>query len=155
MKYTIQEADELILRTLQADGRLSMQEVAEKTGLSASQCWRRVRDLEKAGIISGYAAQVKAKTIGLSAIAYVHVALRDHEGESINSFLRLVETETQIVECASITGDHDFVLKIYARGPEDLEDFIMRRLLKSGLVKDTRSNFILREMKTRGPLPIL
>ena len=50
---------------------------------------------------------------------------------------------------------HDFVLKIYARGPEDLEDFIMRRLLKSGLVKDTRSNFILREMKTRGPLPIL
>ena len=155
MNYIIQDADVLILQVLQSDGRLSMQEVAEKTGLSASQCWRRVRDLEAAGIISGYAAQVKAKSVGLSAIAYVHVALRDHEEDSVSSFLRLVETETQIVECASITGDHDFVLKIYARGPEYLEDFIMRRLLKSGLVKDTRSNFILREMKTRGPLPIL
>ena len=100
-------------------------------------------------------AQVRAKSVGLDAIAYVHVALRDHQEDSINSFLRLVETEPQIVECASITGDHDFILKVYAKTPEDLEHFIMQRLLKSGLVRDTRSNFVLRQTKTRGPLPIL
>ncbi len=155
MTYSIQNADESILRALQSDGRLSMQELAEKTGLSASQCWRRVRDLEASGIISGYTAQVSAKSVGLDAIAYVHIALRDHNEENINAFLRLIESENQIVECASITGDHDFVLKVYARSPEDLEQFIMKRLLTSGLVKDTRSNFILREIKTRRPLPIL
>jgi Lrp/AsnC family leucine-responsive transcriptional regulator len=155
MTYLIQNADESILRALQSDGRLSMQELAEKTGLSASQCWRRVRDLEASGIISGYTTQVSAKSVGLGAIAYVHIALRDHNEDNINAFLRLIESEDQIVECASITGDHDFVLKIYAKSPEDFEQFIMKRLLTSGLVKDTRSNFVLREIKTRKPLPIL
>ncbi len=151
----LHQSDIAILRVLQSSGRLSMQELAEQTGLSASQCWRRVRDLEASGIVSGYRAQVTAKAVGLNAIAYVHVALRDHQENSIADFLRLVETEPQIVECASITGDHDFILKVYARTPEDLEVFIMKRLLKSGLVRDTRSNFVLRQNKTRGPLPIL
>ncbi len=147
--------DRNILCELQKDGRQSMQDLADRTGLSASQCWRRVRDLEAAGIISGYTAQVRAKSVGLNAIAYVHVALREHQEDSINAFLRLIETEPQIVECASITGDHDFILKVYAKTPEELEHFIMQRLLKSGLVRDTRSNFVLRQTKTRGPLPIL
>ena len=155
MKHTLQPADIAILQELQADGRLSMQDLADRTGLSASQCWRRVRDLEAADIIAGYTAQVRAKSVGLNAIAYVHVALREHQEDSINAFLRLIETEPQIVECASITGDHDFILKVYAKTPEELEHFIMQRLLKSGLVRDTRSNFVLRQTKTRGPLPIL
>jgi Lrp/AsnC family leucine-responsive transcriptional regulator len=148
-------ADIDILRQLQISGRLSMQELSDRTGLSASQCWRRVRDLEASGVVTGYRAQVPAKAVGLNAIAYVHVALKDHQEKSIADFLRLVETEPQIVECASITGDHDFILKVYAKTPEDLEVFIMQRLLKSGLVRDTRSNFVLRQTKTRGPLPIL
>ncbi|WP_282152408.1 Lrp/AsnC family transcriptional regulator [Ruegeria atlantica] len=155
MRQTLQSADIAILQELQIDGRQSMQDLADRTGLSASQCWRRVRDLEAAGIISGYTAQVRAKSVGLNAIAYVHVALREHQEDSINAFLRLIETEPQIVECASITGDHDFILKVYAKTPEELEHFIMQRLLKSGLVRDTRSNFVLRQTKTRGPLPIL
>ncbi|WP_170414786.1 Lrp/AsnC family transcriptional regulator [Ruegeria atlantica] len=155
MKQNLQPADIAILQELQMDGRQSMQDLADRTGLSASQCWRRVRDLEAAAIISGYTAQVRAKSVGLNAIAYVHVALREHQEDSINAFLRLIETEPQIVECASITGDHDFILKVYAKTPEELEHFIMQRLLKSGLVRDTRSNFVLRQTKTRGPLPIL
>ncbi|WP_449314366.1 Lrp/AsnC family transcriptional regulator [Ruegeria meonggei] len=155
MNQTLQPADIAILQELQADGRLSMQDLADRTGLSASQCWRRVRDLEAAQVISGYTAQVRAKAVSLDAIAYVHVALRDHQEDSITAFLRLIETEPQIVECASITGDHDFILKVYAKTPEALEHFIMQRLLKSGLVRDTRSNFVLRQTKTRGPLPIL
>ncbi len=155
MRQTLQSADIAILQELQKDGRQSMQDLADRTGFSASQCWRRVRDLEAAGIISGYTAQVRAKSVGLNAIAYVHVALREHQEDSINAFLRLIETEPQIVECASITGDHDFILKVYAKTPEELEHFIMQRLLKSGLVRDTRSNFVLRQTKTRGPLPIL
>ncbi|CUH43439.1 Lrp/AsnC family transcriptional regulator [Ruegeria atlantica] len=155
MRQTLQSADIAILQELQKDGRQSMQDLADRTGFSASQCWRRVRDLEAASIISGYTAQVRAKSVGLNAIAYVHVALREHQEDSINAFLRLIETEPQIVECASITGDHDFILKVYAKTPEELEHFIMQRLLKSGLVRDTRSNFVLRQTKTRGPLPIL
>ncbi len=155
MAQTFHPADLAILQQLQTDGRLSMQELADRTGLSASQCWRRVRDLEASGVISGYSAQVRAKSVGLNAISYIHVALQSHQEDNINAFLRLVETEPQIVECASITGDHDFLLKVYAKSPEDLELFIMQCLLKSGLVRDTRSNFVLRQTKTRGPLPIL
>jgi Lrp/AsnC family leucine-responsive transcriptional regulator len=147
--------DARILAELQKDGKQSMQDLSRRVGASASHCWRRVRAMEEAGIIEGYGARLDARALGLGAIAYVHVALNDHGEKSIEAFARIVEIEAQIAECASITGDHDYVLKIYARSPEDLEQFIMTRLLKSGLVKATRSNFVLRQTKTGRLLPIL
>lgn len=147
--------DVSILSALQDDGKLSMQGLAAKVGSSASHCWRRIRAFEKAGIIRGYGARLSAAELGLGAVAYVHVALNNHQTESLEAFQKMVAREDQIVECATITGEHDFVLKVYARRPEDLEAFIMKTIVKSGLVRATSSHLVLHQSKTGGKLPVL
>ena len=146
--------DRDLLRILQADGKASVQDLADATGLSTSPCWRRVKRLEDAGLITGYGAIVSAKAIGLRALAYVHVSLIDHRQETVDAFSRLVDTRDQIVECASITGSSDYVLKIAAADAEGLERFIMQVLLRSGLVRTTQTNFIMRQTKSTRAWPV-
>ncbi len=143
-----------ILRALQHDGRASTQDLSETVGLSASPCWRRVKRLEEDGYIKRYMAVLDAKKLGLRAFAYVQVSLVDHAEDSITKFGSFVQDCEQILECASITGDFDFLLKVAAPDPEALEEFIMKRILRLGVVRSTTTNFVLRQMKTAGPLPI-
>ncbi len=145
--------DKTILAELQKDGKLSMQDLADRVNSSSTQCWRRVRQLQDSGLILGYQAILDSGAMGLHAMAYIHIALKDHSEQQVRDFLHIVETNDQIIECCSITGDHDFMLKVVARSPAGLERFIMKRLLSTGLVRETRSNFVLRECKSRGALP--
>lgn len=142
-----------ILRVLQQDGRASTQDLSDAIGLSASPCWRRVKRLEDDGYITRYAAIVDGKKLGLGALAYVYVSLIDHSEASIETFNSFVQTNDQIIECASITGDFDFVLKVAATDPENLEHIIMQRILRLGVVRNTTTNFILRQTKVSGALP--
>jgi len=146
--------DKSILENLQRNGKISMQELAEATHSSSTMCWRRVKQLQEQGIITGYRATLDAKPMGLHAMAYIHIALTNHEEKNVRAFLDIVESNDQIVECSSITGDHDFILKVVAQSPEGLEQFIMKQLLKSGLIRQTRSNFVLSQAKVNGPLPM-
>ena len=143
-----------ILAALQSNAKLSMQELARETSASSTQCWRRLKLLEQSGVIEGYHAKLNSKALELRATAFVQIALKGHDQKIIDDFLRLVETENQIVECASITGEYDFMILVHAADPEVLERFTMQRLLNSGLVARTQSNFVLKQAKTRGPLPI-
>ena len=145
--------DKSILAELQKDGKLSMQDLADRVNSSSTQCWRRVRQLQDQGVILGYQAVLDSGAMGLQAMAYIHIALKDHGEKSVRDFLHIVETSEQIIECCSITGDHDFMLKVEAQSPAGLERFLMKRLLATGLVRETRSNFVLRECKSRGALP--
>ncbi len=145
--------DKSILAELQKDGKVSMQELADRVHSSSTQCWRRVRQLQEQGIILGYQAVLDAEAMGLHAVAYIHIALKEHGEKSVRDFLHIVDTNEQIIECCSITGDHDFMLKVVAHSPSGLEHFIMKRLLATGLVRESRSNFVLRQNKTRGSLP--
>lgn len=146
--------DQKILSILQRDGKASVQEIADQAGLSTSPCWRRIKRLEEIGVITGYIARLDPRHLGLNALAYVFVSLVDHREVTISRFGRLVETEARIIECASITGDSDYLLKIAARDPEDLEQFLMRGVLATGLVRSSQTNFVLRRTKTRGPWPV-
>jgi Lrp/AsnC family leucine-responsive transcriptional regulator len=152
MKLT--DLDIRILAALQGDAKLSMQELAARTYASSTQVWRRLKGLEQAGVLEGYHAQLNAKAVRLGAMAYVQVALAGHDQKVIDRFLALVTAEDQVTDCASITGEYDFMLMVQAEDPEALEAFIMRRLLNSGVVARTQSNFVLRRSKTRGPLPL-
>ena len=109
---TIDHYDQAILRVLQNEGKIGIQELAEKVNLSTSPCWRRVKKLEDAGIISDYVALLNPKRLGLTAMAYVHIALLDHRQETIELLDKFVDGQEQIVECSSITGSNDYVLKI-------------------------------------------
>ncbi|MEO9865328.1 MAG: Lrp/AsnC family transcriptional regulator [Yoonia sp.] len=146
--------EKLILKFLQADGRASTQELSDAVGLSASPCWRRVKRLEEDGYIKRYAAILDSKKLGLSAFGYVQISLVDHTEGSIKLFNDFIRTNEQVLECASITGDFDFLLKVVAADPEALEEFIMKHILRLGVVRTTTTNFVLRQIKTSGALPI-
>ncbi len=148
------ESDKRLLALLQRDSRLSTQELASQAGLSASPAWRRVRRLEQDGFIRHYVAMLDPRLLGLHAVAYVHVSLLDHAEATISRFDAFVQAEEQVVECASITGSNDYVLKVYARDPEHLEFFIMRRLLALGVVRSSTTNFVLRQTKYTTALPL-
>jgi DNA-binding Lrp family transcriptional regulator len=150
----LDQFERLILRVLQRQGRASTQELSEAVGLSASPCWRRVRRLEDQGYITRYAAILDGKKLGLHAFAYVQVSLVDHSEASVATFQKFVSQHDQVLECASITGDFDYVLKVVAADAEALEQFIMQDLLRLGVVRSTTTNFILRQLKIAGALPV-
>ena len=146
--------EKLILKVLQRNGRASMQELSQAVDLSPSPCWRRVKRLEEDGYITRYAAILDGKTLGLNAFAHVQVSLVDHDISSIDKFQAFVEKSEQVLECASITGDFDYIMKVAARDPEALEQFIIQNLLRLGVVRTTTTTFILRQMKVSGALPV-
>jgi DNA-binding Lrp family transcriptional regulator len=146
--------EKLILKVLQRNGRASTQELSDAVGLSSSPCWRRVKRLEEDGYITRYAAILDGKKLGLHAFAHVQVSLADHDASALKQFLDFVENSDQVLECASITGDFDFILKVAARDPESLEQFIMRNILQLSVVRTTTTIFILRQIKVSGALPI-
>lgn len=150
----LDEFEKLILKALQRNGRASTQELSETVGLSQSPCWRRVKRLEEDGYITRYSAILDGKKLGLNALAHVQVSLIDHTEPSINTFQDFVEKHEQVLECASITGDFDYILKVATSDPEALEQFIVHNLLRLGVVKTTTTTFILRQIKVAGALPI-
>ena len=146
--------EKLILKVLQRNGRASMQELSQAVDLSPSPCWRRVKRLEEDGYITRYAAILDGKKLGLNAFAHVQVSLVDHDISSIDKLQAFVEKSEQVLECASITGDFDYILKVAARDPEALEQFIIQNLLRLGVVRTTTTTFILRQLKVSGALPV-
>ena len=146
--------EKLILKVLQRDGRASTQALSDAVGLSPSPCWRRVKRLEEDGYITRYAAILDSKKLGLNAFAHVQVSLIDHQISSLDIFQDFIGKNDQVLECASITGDFDYILKVVARDPEALEQFIMHNLLRLGIVRSTTTVFILRQMKVSSALPI-
>lgn len=151
---SIDHHDRNILRVLQADGKIGNQELAEKVNLSNSPCWRRVKKLEEAEVINGYVAMLNPKKLDLKAMAYVHIALLDHTEQTIAMLDDFVALQEQIVECSSITGPSDYVLKIIEKDTESLERFIMQKLLRLGIVRSSTTHLILRQKKYTTSLPL-
>ena len=150
----IDEIDRRLLGWLQRDSRITTADLAEKAGMSASPSWRRVRRMEEAGIVRKHVVLLDPRKLGLNAVAYVHVSLFDHTEATIAKFNDFIQRQVQVVECASITGSSDFMLKVYARTPEDLEVFLMRKLLALGIVRSSTTNFVLRQTKYTTELPL-
>jgi DNA-binding Lrp family transcriptional regulator len=143
-----------ILSHLQRNGRASTQDLSDAVGLSPSPCWRRVRRLEQEGYIARYAAVLDGRKLGLNAIAHVQVSLVDYNEATVNRFRTFVQTSDQVLECASITGDFDYLMKVVATDPESLEQFLMQDLLRLGVVRNTTTTFVLRQIKEAGALPV-
>ncbi len=150
----LDDTDKQILQLLQKDAKISSQELADKVNLSVSPCWRRVRKLEDAGIIESYATLLNRRNLGLNTLAYVHVSLIEHTEAAIRTFDDFVEMQDQIIECCSVTGSDDYLLKVVAEDPEGLESFIMKKMLRLGIVRSSTTNFVLRQKKYSTVLPL-
>ncbi|ESP95003.1 MULTISPECIES: Lrp/AsnC family transcriptional regulator [Pseudoalteromonas] len=108
----IDKFNQIILRELSKDGRLSNVELAEKIGLSPSACLRRVQDLESQGLIKGYRAVLDSEKLGTGFIAYVGVGLREHSTESQKSFELAIELASAVKECHNVTGEFEYLLRV-------------------------------------------
>ena len=150
----LDELDKHLLQLLQRNAKISTQDLADQVNLSVSPCWRRVRKLEDAGIIERYVTMLSRRKLGLNTLAFVHVSLIEHTEAAIKIFDDFVEQEDQIIECCSITGSDDYLLKVVAEDPEGLETFIMKKVLRLGIVRSSTTHFVLRQKKYRTELPL-
>jgi DNA-binding Lrp family transcriptional regulator len=106
------EIDDRILRALVANGRISNLELAEKVGLSPSACLRRVQDLQRRGVISGYRAVLNRAALGVGFVGYIGVGLNDHRKKAQEAFERAMSLADEVVECHNTTGTIEYMLRV-------------------------------------------
>jgi Lrp/AsnC family leucine-responsive transcriptional regulator len=150
----VDNKDKAILRAVQADGRISNVDLAERVGLSESPCYRRVRALEERGVIASYRAELDRQKLGLEVTAFVLVTVENQDDRKLVAFFEAVEAEECIVECHAMSGSHDFLLKTVTRNMDHFSELAMERILKLPGVKTIESNFSLKAVKENAPLPI-
>ena len=143
-----------ILGALQADGRISNQELAEKVGLSPSPCLRRVRILEEQGIISGYVGLVNPDRVGLSVTAFVRVRLSQQDDRHLAAFEAKVTALPEVMECYLMTGESDYQLRILVPSLSHFEDFLRQKLTRIPGVSQVTSSFALRPVVYRTAVPV-
>jgi DNA-binding Lrp family transcriptional regulator len=143
-----------IIRALQRDAMLSVQQLAEQVGLSTTPVWRRIKALEDQRLIRRRVTLMDREQLGLSICVYAHVTLERHNAAGVQRFERLVNTFDEVMECASTTGDSDYLLKIVAPDMKAYERFLQEKLFSITGVASIRSNVVLRELKYETALPI-
>jgi Lrp/AsnC family leucine-responsive transcriptional regulator len=149
----VDQTEKRILRILQADGRLSNVALAEQVGLSESPTFRRVRQLEATGVITGYAALVDQRKLGLEVTAFVQVTMERQPDSATEAFHACVAAEEHIIECHAMSGSHDYLMKVVARNMDHFSEICMQRILKFPGVQHVESSFSLKEIKHSRVLP--
>lgn len=149
----LEAKDRKILAELQQDSRLTMQELGEKTGMSSSACWRRVKSLEEAGIIDRYAAFVNARKAGFGFSSIVHVSLARHEQKNVDRFIKEVLRLPQVLECFATSGEADFHLRVVVEDIDAYNAFLDDFIFRLPGVSQVRSNIVLKEIKADTALP--
>ena len=154
----LDKLDRHILRCLQSDGRATYDQVAEQVGLSPSAVLRRVKRLEETGVIARYVALVTPELVGLSLTAYLNVRLEkhaeSHKRNPMDLFRASVITWPEVVECAALTGEMDYLLRVVVRDMTHYRSFIMDTLLKHPSVEDCKTSFVLDRVKATTALPV-
>lgn len=146
--------DKSILSIIQRHGRMTNQRIADEVNLSPAPCLRRVDKLESAGIIRQYVALADREKLGLSVLVYIHISLNDHHADTVASFNRFVDRSESILECYSVSGEYDYLIRVVARDVRALESFIMEQLLQTNTVRSANTSFVLNEKKYTTALPI-
>ncbi len=147
--------DRQIIRALQKNGRITNQELAEKVNLSPSPCLRRLRTLEKSGVITGYNVQVDAKAYGLPVTVFVRVRLEKHTEAVVKRFEDHVRLTDHILECYVMTGLSDYLLKIVVEDLANYEHFVRRHLHPIGGIASIDTSFAYGVIKKTAVLPNL
>jgi Lrp/AsnC family transcriptional regulator, leucine-responsive regulatory protein len=152
---TLDRYDRRILETLQRDGRISNQDLAEQIGLSPSPCLRRVRALEESGVIVGYRAHLDAGKLGLDLMALIHIAMDRHTPERFTNFETQVAALPEVLECLLITGqDADYQLKVVVRDMQAYQALLLNRITRIEGVSGVHSSFVMRRVVDKTSLPL-
>ncbi|MFO1191336.1 MAG: Lrp/AsnC family transcriptional regulator [Rhodoferax sp.] len=151
---TLDKFDVAILQHLQIDGRLTNAELAQRVGLSAAPCWRRVRALEDGGFITGYRAEINRRKIGLGVLAFVRLDAERNNGDGTRALEEAIRQLPEVVSCHYISGTGTFELQVVAQDLEHFSRFALGNLINLPNVKDLHTSFSLGEVKAGTPLPL-
>jgi Lrp/AsnC family transcriptional regulator, leucine-responsive regulatory protein len=146
--------DRKILTILQADGRISNQDLADRVGLSPSPCLRRVKALEAAGVIQRYAAMLNPAAVGQGLQAVVEVRLERQTSDTVARFEKEILKFPQVLECHLMAGDWDYVLRVVARDLDDFREFCVNRLARIAGVGNVKSSISMKQVKYSTALPL-
>ena len=146
--------DRAILSELQRDSRLTMQQLAEKVGMSSSACWRRIRSMEESGVIDRYAVIVNPVKAGFSLSSMTLVSLARHEERSVENFITEVMRHPEVLECFATSGEADFHLRVVVEDIDAYNKFLDDFIFRIPGVSQVRSNIVLKEIKVDTALPL-
>jgi Lrp/AsnC family leucine-responsive transcriptional regulator len=146
--------DRKILAQLQANGRMSLAELADKVGLSASPCLRRVRMLEKAGVISRYVAVLDQRAVGLPVSVFVSIKLERQKQDALDRFAKAIERWPEVLECYLMTGPRDYWLRVVVPDLAAYERFVRQKLTRLEGIASIESSFALEQVKYTNVLPV-
>ncbi len=146
--------DRRILEQLQRAGRMTNLELAEKVGISPTPCLRRVRQLESAGVIKGYVAQLDRERVGLGLTVFIAVRLASHSDSATKAFRRSVAGVAEVTACYVTSGEHDFLLHVVVPDLAEYRRFVLERLIKLPDVRDIQSSFVIDTVKEDAPIPL-
>jgi Lrp/AsnC family leucine-responsive transcriptional regulator len=152
-KPELDAIDSRILAALQADARLSNLELADRVGLSASPCLRRVRRLERDGYIEGYRAMLQRERIGLGLTVFLGVKIDGHANERATAFEEAVVAMPEVIACHVVSGESDYLLEVVVADLAHYQRFLVGQLLNMPIVREVRSNFAIQTLKATAPLP--
>ncbi|RIK84922.1 MAG: AsnC family transcriptional regulator [Hyphomicrobiales bacterium] len=148
------EQDRILLRALQEDARITNQELADRAGMSASACWRRVRALEEAGVVRRYAAILDAGRAGLGFHAIAHVTLTRHDHRHVDTFIAEVARRPEVLDCFAVTGEADYHLRVVCADLDAYNRFLEAFLFRLPGIANVRTNLVLKDIKQGTALPL-
>ncbi|SHO58672.1 Lrp/AsnC family transcriptional regulator [Vibrio quintilis] len=151
---TLNKTDGKILMLLQQDARMTNQVLADKVGISASPCWRKVRRLENDQVIQGYRAVIDRKKIGLNVMVFTRVMLDKHSESDLKQFEEEVSTSGEIILCYSI-GVGEFLLQVLVANLDAYDEFTMKTIRRLPFIREMQSMYVLKEVKPAGIFPVL
>lgn len=150
---TLDDIDLRLLKALQTDAQLTAQQLGDLLHLSPSQAGRRRQRLETEGYIKAYVARLNPAQLGLTVQGFVQVHLHQHGAETARAFASLVDTRSEIIGAWTMTGDADYLLRVYCADLADLNRLIQDVLLAHPSVGRVHSQIVMDQLKTDGPLP--
>ena len=151
---TIDPADKKLLGVLQDNSDISTSELAEKLHMSQSPCWRRVNRLEEQGIIHKRVAVLDREALGIDVVVFATVNLTQTGRQNLLEFERMIEGHPEVLECYTMTGIWDYILKIVTRDVRHYEDFVRNTLSASELIRELHSHIAVTEIKNTTALPL-
>ncbi len=154
MPISLDPLDRRILQVLQEDASLSTAELAAHVGLSQAPCWRRIRRMEEDGVIAKRVTLLNRKSVGLPVIVFAGIKLSAHGTTTLPDFDEAIRRFPEVVECYTLMGETDYLLKIVVPNIEAYEKFFRDRLSQLPAVRETNSTIVLSEIKSTTALPV-
>lgn len=147
MPFSLDRTDKALLNALQGNARLTVAELADRVALTTSPCWRRVRNLEESGVISGYQAILSPKALGYGVTAFVSIMMDSHTQDIARAFEQRLLEIPEIVACHNVSGRYDFLLEVVAKDLESFGEFAREVLQTLPCVKEIYSSFSYKSVR--------